>query len=422
MSLIAFGLVVAYNPLYLYYLMSNGALGGMSVHAVTGGVFLTCAIGYKAILLLSGKIIRIRRSSILNIMTLLFLVFCGGVLTGLANANERVVFVLDAFPLLEMFCIYYLIRLTPGMNINLEKIVKWLAGYIFIMCVSDLLSYCYLTYVKQINFAALRANIAGVVVNRLMDFVVPLFGPSLIVLTRNSKSKTIRIFLPILVLLTVGLTFYRTVYAAFFAATGVILIQKKQNILFFSKAIIVSMAIGTIILFATHTPQTDSEFDMTELMAERVKSIFDSGEEDSSIGSRHEQAKLMFAEVPQNPFLGKGFGGAVESGPVKYTSNYFLQVLLLLGIPGAILFIWLFIKVGRVLSSLSKTATEQKEKAFFTGMASVLAGIAAVLYFFPYTMYFPLHYLLGAIAGLADICFLRRNTQFLALKAANENN
>lgn len=421
MALIAFGLGLAYNPWYLYYLMAHGALGGMSIHAVTGGAFLFIVVSYKAILLLSGKGLGIKRSAILSLMTMFFIVFLGGVVTGLVRGNEFVVFGLDAFPLCEMFCLYYFIRLTPEMEINFSRVFKWLAAYMLLMCITDIASYSYLTYIKGISFGALRANIGGTVVNRLMDFIVPVLGPGLIIFTKDSKNKFIRLFLPICVLLTIGLAFYRTVYAAFFVTTAFLLIQNRKNVMLFAKPILIALIIGFIAIFSSQSAQIDYESDMGGLMLERARSIFDSANDDSSISARFEQIPLMLDEVPKDPILGKGFGGTIDSGPIKYTANYFLQVLLLLGIPGGVLFIWLYFKVISVLQWLSRTAADQKEQLFFSMSASVLAGLATILWFFPYTMYFPLHYLLGVIAGIADICCLRRKRQMLLnLKAINE--
>lgn len=416
MGLVALGFVLAYNPWYLYYLMANGAIGGMSTRAEISGAFLILAISYRVLISLTRKSLAINSSSILNLMTMFLFTVLLGVVTGFVNSNAFIYFGLDVFPLLEMFCLYYIIRLAPEMEINYSKFVKLFGFYIIIMCVTDVVTYIYLTYYEGLSFGALRANIGGTVVNRLMDFIVPLVGPGFIAFSRDSKSKLVRILLPVCVLLTVGLTFYRTAYAAFFVATGFLLIQKKKNVFIFAKTAGVAMIIGVAFLAVLQSKQSENyESDMGGLVIERVKSIFDSDEEDSSISSRHVQAGMMLDEVPKNPLLGTGLGGSLDLGPIQYTSNYFLQILLLLGIPGGVLFLWLYTKVIRVLLWLSKTASDRKEKLFFASMASVLAGLAAVLYFFPYTMYFPLLYLFGATAGIADISYLRRRRQLAAI-------
>ena len=416
MRLVFSGFVLIYNPWYVYYLMANGAIGGISIRAKISGVFLCFAIFYKTLSLLAGNVSVGKRSSVLTLMTSFLLVFLISIVIGLVNGNEFLYFGLDAFPLFEMFCLYYLIRLTPDMDLDFEKLAKWISLYIILMCVANIATYIYLSFFQGIGFGALRANINGVVVNRLMDFMVPILGPGFIVMSRVSKNRFIRIFLPACVVLLVGLTFFRTAYVAFFAGFFVILTQKKKNIIILAKTVGVAMALGlSAITVAQQRSGANSDLHMVGLITERVSSIFDSKDDDLAIYSRITDTADKIKELPKALIVGYGMGGELDSGPIQYTANYFLQLLLLLGVPGGVLFIWIYIKIARVLLWLSRTAVDQTEKLLFLAGASSLGGLAAILMFFPYTMYFPLLYLFGILAGIADICYLRRKKQ-LALK------
>lgn len=417
MKLIFTGLILAYNPVYLNYLMSHGALGGMSIRAQISGLFLCFAILYKVVVLLTRKSLVVKPSAVLTLMTSFFVVFIVGVITGLFKDNEFIFWGLDAFPLFEMFCLYYLIRLTPEINIDFDKIVKWLSIYMLVMCISDIATYIYLSFIQGIGFGALRANINGIPVNRLMDFMVPILGPGLIVFSRESKNRFIRMALPACVLLTVGLTFYRTAYLAFFAGFLILIIQKRKNLMILSKTVGLAIIVGFFAIFVVQQKLGDSfKLKIGELVTGRMIAIFNSPKDDGAIYSRVTDTYQKLFEVPNLPIIGHGMGGSLESGPIQYTANYFLQLFLLLGIPGGILFIWLYARVVRGLFRLSRTAVEQKEKLFYLAGASSLTALAAVLCFFPYTMYFPLLYLFGVMAGIADVCSLH-NKNSLSMKA-----
>lgn len=416
MTIIFLGLVLAYNPVYLYYLMSHGALGGMSIRATVGGVFLLFAVMYIVFRFPAKRLFVVKTSPIFSLITIFLGFYLIGVLTGFIRVNFSIFFALDAYPLFEMFCIYYIIRLSPGTKVNPYTIVKWVSGYILIMCLSDLAAYSYLSFVKKIGFGALRANINGIIMNRLMDFMVPILGPGLIALSRYITNRFVRWLLPVCVLVTVALTFYRTVYVAFFVGVLFLIFLKKKNIIPLVKAVTFMLVIGFLAVTIVQQGRGGKEsIGILSLVNQRIRSTFDSRKKDYAINSRFEQTARSLQELPNVSIIGYGMGGYIDDHVIQVMSNYFLQLFLLLGIPAGILFLWLYTKVMMVLLRLARMSSDRKISLFYLATASVLAGLAVVFCFFPYTVYFPLLYLFGAIAAIADVGDLALKSQ-LAIK------
>ena len=87
---------------------------------------------------------------------------------------------------------------------------------------------------------------------------------------------------------------------------------------------------------------------------------------------------------------------------VGLTSNYFLQLILLLGLPAGLLFVWLYVRTFLMSRKYSLETKDKSAVIFFTASASMLLSLAVILCLFPYTCYFPLLYVFSFILGVVD--------------------
>lgn len=409
MPFIVIGLVLAYNPVYSYYLMSHGAIGGMSLRVVVGGAFLIFVSLYCIARILARGDSKIRRSPVLTLMSSILVMSLVGVAVAAIRGNSFQYFALDLFPVLEMLCLYFFIRLAPMNKVDRDAFLRWILIYALLMCVSDVFIYSYLSFVKGIGFGALRANINGIVVNRLMDFMVPILGPGLILLAYIRGGRFFKVSMPLAVLATVGLTFYRTAYLAFFVAAIFLVLQNRKHVILFSKVVLIFLVFGAgVLALAPKVKAGPLELNISQLIRDRVGSILDSRKKDFAINSRYEQTIRIISELHNVAFVGYGFGGFLGMDAIQVTSNYYLQVFLLLGLIGGMFFVWVYLKVFLTLIRLAGEVPDQTDKMLLLVTASSLASLAVILCFFPYTIYFPLLYYFGVVAGIADLCQLRQ--------------
>lgn len=412
MKFIFFGFIIAYNPIYVYYLMSHGALGGITFRTIASGIFLVgiSYFSFLAFLLNRNGKIKVRNTSFLFLVNILLMFYILAIIVGLVRGNDFKYMILDSFPPLEMFVIYYLIKFSPLIEntINFHRMVKWFLIYFFIMAVTDLASYGVLSFVKIVNFGALRALIGGVTVNRLMDFILPLFLPLLLLSYEYLYRRKWVVILLGMSVLVVLLTFYRTVYSAVFAGIFYLVISSRKRIIFMAKTFVLITFVSVVILVGINSFFKDKKMNFPSLFTQRVASILSPDKKiDYSGTSRVAHDKdMVYNALKSFPDIA-GMGGTYESGegeiiPIYTTSNFFLQLILLLGLPAGLLFLWLYFKTYFVSRRLSREAKGGSEKVFFAAIASILVSLAVILCLFPYTSYFPLLYILGWIFGCID--------------------
>ncbi len=412
MMIIFLGFIIAYNPLYIYYLMSHAALGGITFRTIASGIFLVGISSFSFLALLfnrNGKI-KVRNTSFLFLVNILLMFYILAILVGLARGNNFKYMILDSFPLLEMFVIYYLIKFSPLIEntINFHRIIKWFLIYFFIMAVTDLVSYGVLSFVKIVNFGALRALIGDITVNRLMDYVLPLFLPLLLLSYEHLYRRKWVIILLSMGALIVTPTFYRTVYLAVFTGLLYLAMSSCKRFIFMARTFVLIAFVSVVILVGVNSFFKDKIYNLPALFTPRVVSIYSPDKKiDYSGESRIAHNKdMVYTMLKSFPDIA-GIGGTYESRegeviPIYCTSNYFLQLVLLLGLPAGLLFLWVYFKAFFVARRLSREAKDGSVKVFFAASASILVSLAVILCLFPYTSYFPLLYILGWIFGCVD--------------------
>ena len=179
MKYIFLGFIIAYNPIYIYYLMSHKALGGITIRLGMGSIFLFFLIYLFFIIFFMRKSPKISKSPLFVLINVFFIFFILGIIIGFVKGNNLKYLLLDTFPLLEMFIVYYIVKLSQVNEDNFDfgKIIKWFVSYLFLMSITGLASYLILSFFRPVHFGALRALISGTTVNRLMDFIIPLLAP-----------------------------------------------------------------------------------------------------------------------------------------------------------------------------------------------------------------------------------------------------
>ena len=409
MRFVLLGLIVAYNPFYLYFLMSHGALGGMTRRMTASGVFLVMIV-CSSFLALGRRKIRVQRTPFLFPVNVLLMFYVLAVVIGLARGNDFDYVLLDSFPPLEMFVIYYFVRFSPLMKdrFDFSKVIKWLLIYFFIMALADLVCYGLLTFVKGVGFGVLRAYVGGITVNRLMDFVLPLFLPFVVLSYKEVYRRRWVMILLLLSMLTVVLTFYRTIYLAVLAGLLYLAISKAGHFFFVGRLVISFVVVSLAIAIAWDPFLEQKGIDVRSLVRQRVVSIYmpDLDTDISATARITDTKEMMFSALRSFPGLA-GVGGTYESGsgervPIYVTCNYFLQLTLLFGIPAGLLFVWLYFRAFLTCRRLSREVKDISERVFFAASASLLVSLAIILCLFPYNGYFPLLYVLGSILGIAD--------------------
>ncbi|MDD5687516.1 MAG: O-antigen ligase family protein [Elusimicrobia bacterium] len=414
MKYIFFGFFVAYNPIYIYYLMSHGALGGMTIRLAASSIFLLLIIFISFVVLTlkqNGKL-KFKKSTLLSLMNVLFVFFIIALIVGFIKGNGLKYLLLDTFPILEMFIIYYTIRLSPIIedNYDFEKIFKWFGKYLFLMSVTGIVSYIILSFVKVTSFGALRAYVAGVTVNRMMDFIIPMFLPIILLMYKYKKRNLWFIALTIACAIITMLTFYRTIYLA--VLLGVLYLSSRNlgNIFRILKVLII---ISIITLFVLMVLQKNNYLrfankNILGLVKSRIISIYNPEKGiDTSASDRLNSNKEMLLNIFSNFPSIAGLGGYYinvdnQKTPYHFTSNYFLQVIALLGIPAGVFFIGIYLKTFFLSQKLAKNAQDLPSKMFFNGCTSILVVLFIILNIFPYVNYFPLLYLFSCICGIVD--------------------
>lgn len=412
MKFILLGFIVSYNPFYLYYLMSHSALGGMSRRIIVSSVFLiTMSYFSLLVLFLNGhQKIKIQKSSILFSVNILLMFYIASIIVGVVKGNDVKYMIIDSFPLWEMFMIYYLIKFSPLMKdrFDFAKTIKWFLIYFFLISLTNLVSYGALSFVNDVGFGALRANVGGITVNRLMDFVLPIFLPLLVLSYKDLYRRKIVILLLGMSVLVVALTFYRTIYLAVLAGGVCLVISNRKRFFFIARMSILLVVVSSVSLIGWNLVSEHKDRNLVSLVGQSMVSIYSPDKAiDTSARSRIEHSKEIILSILTIFPAMAGMGGTYWSNsgktiPIYTTSNYFLQIILLLGLPGGLLFLWLYFKAFVISKKLSRQVGNISEKVFFSASACILVSLGVVLCLFPYTCYFPLLYIFGFILGTVD--------------------
>lgn len=414
MKFIFFGFIIAYNPIYIYYLMSHGALGGITLRLAMGSVFLFSIIYLSFIVLFVKKNMKIKisKTPLFVLINILFIFFILGVTVGFVKGNNLKYLLLDVFPMLEMFIVYYVIKLSPIIQDNFDfgKLIKWFMLYLFLMSITGFISYVVLSFIKPVFFGALRAYISGITVNRMMDFIIPLFLPAILFFYKYIKKKYWAIILTITSAIVVLLTFYRTIYVAvFIGILYLLLINRSKIFRIFGTFIKISILILLVLILLQKSNYFRyANANLYYLIKSRIVSIYAPDKKiDISAAARISHNKEMLYNIFNNfPYIA-GMGGEYQSSegakiPYNFTSNYFLQVISLLGMPAGLLFILIYLRTFFLSHEFAKNAQDLTSRIFFNACASILVTLFVILNIFPYMNYFPLLYLFGWICGIMD--------------------
>lgn len=408
MKLLFFGFVMAYNPWYINYLMDNGALGGMSIRVWSGGLVLSVFAGYILLRLLSRAKFN-KSTPIFGGMLLFSAVAFTFIVKGLISNEDRVMVIADAFPLVEFILVFFAVRLMPSRHsVDIgESQMRWLLLYLGVMGLTDIASYTYLTFVKGVSFGALRADVGGVIVNRLMDFVVPIFAPIAYFYRGKAVSGKIRVVINSILLTVVLLTFFRTVYVAVISTFLYISVRHSRRALrlvLMGTVVFVTVFAGIYFLEDRFDVKYQGQ-GVASLALARVSTIFLDIDTDLAITSRFDHNKQMMHEIPSVILLGKGAGALFDDDvPVQFASNYFLQLIFILGVPGALLFFGIYWRVFWTSARLCKIGNDQSSVDYMS-ISGIVLCLAVILSFFPYTVYFPLMYILGVVFAMFDKSF-----------------
>lgn len=410
MGLIFLGLIVAYNPWYLHYLMANSAIGGMSIRTWTGAAFLFVLILARLFAFLRSP--QRFSQAPLSLMMRIFVVFSMFyIVKGLIYNTDRVMVIADSFPLVEFFVLYYAVRSIPAFKTQAEpeRMIRWAALYFLIMGITDVLSYFYLTFVQGLSFGALRADIGGTVVNRLMDFIIPIFAPIFLFYRGAAIKRKWLLLLNAVLLMVVMLTFFRTIYVTFLVTVGYLIFKESKKALttlVFSGMVLFALFAGVYLVEDKLDLKYGGE-NISTLTVGRLTTIFSEYNSDFAITSRLSDNQRMLDEIPEVVLLGRGTGAMLdEETPVQFTSNYFLQLVIILGLPGGLLFIAICLRAFWVAFRMAGASNATEKRMFYLTCSSLILSLAVIFNFFPYTVYFPLLYILGAVFGLVDRSFI----------------
>ncbi|OFZ53980.1 MAG: hypothetical protein A2428_16400 [Bdellovibrionales bacterium RIFOXYC1_FULL_54_43] len=403
MSSLLVALLISYNPFVEWYLMGHGALGGSRLRGALGLLaltFLLCRALVVSIkrreatssLVLTPSALKIPGPEILFWVALVY-AFGVGVLTNHFTAYT----VLDLFPLLELAVVTFVSRLFFS-HASAREISRFLYRLMLVfgvMAAFDIGIYYALTFHFHRTFGALQAYVDGVTVNRLMDFLAPI-GTVLGLVFSVHQLKLRNKFTPAVVaalcMIVTMLSYYRSVYMAV-AVVALLLLWYLRSV-FYRNAFEIALLLAVI---ASVSAFALSRSNVADQIQRRFSSIFE--KEDPNISNavtgRLAQYPNAFHFVAEHP-LGMG-AGAVMNGdtPVFVTSNYFLQLLMLLGIPlGGLMVITLLRGLTRdVFRSVFRRYREHRQTRL--ALIGVCGVLVIELMIFPYVMYFPMMFLIA---------------------------
>ena len=394
-------LFITYNPILIYLLMSQGGIGVMTIRVI----FLITTLLFFLYVFVSLVILRrkyevkLPNISFNFLLITIFLIFyIISILIGLVNNHYLNFILLDIFFFGELFLGYYMIKFVKLSNQMIHNNTKILGIYLFFMCIISLLIYYYLTFIESgTDFGAFKVYIDGIVFNRLVDFIIPIFAAPIIFYSYFCKNKLVHTIFILLVLLLCALTFYRTVYLAVFMGIVVFLIQNFS----LKKVFYISVLCFVCIIFLT---LYDSE--LIYSIIKRILTIFEQENSTSMSRSIRIEQLIMFKHSFDFFPFGYGVGGYIGDYVIS-TGNNIISLFLIFGAIAGSIFIYLILKILFDSFVMSKIETNQKTVYILTSCSSIIVSCMVILILFPYK-YFPIYLLIGIMIGIIDEFSLKK--------------
>lgn len=316
---------------------------------------------------------------------------------GLVSNPWSPYYLLDLYPLIE-FALIVMVTQTFTVDACEQDISNFLFRLLIllgVMAAFDLIIYFILTNHYHVSFGVLRAYVNGATVNRLMDFLVPI-GSVLGITFALRRTKHRRTWIPfvtsVLCFAVTALSYYRSVYVA----VALILFL----VIFYLRAQIFRNAFQIMLLGLVFTAASLPALEHSKLktsVEQRFSSIFES--EDShlsnAVSGRLAQYPMILTFILDHP-LGHGAGAFIQDEtPVFVTSNYFLQLIMQLGLPlGGIFVLLILCTFGRdLLRALMRKYAQHRLTR--VALVSITGVLIVELSLFPYVVYFPMMLILG---------------------------
>jgi len=408
--LILLNIFITYNPPYLYYLLKNGLLNGITIYISLSSVAIVISLLY--ILATANSILKFNKYAILSPISLFTFFVMIGICFSFAYGNDLNKVIIDLFPIVQFILGYVLISFSKLSisDIYQYKISKRAYHFIFITVFSALFTYIYFILIGH-NFGVLRAHISGVTIGRLPDFIFPIFVVGFLFYKR--ENKLFIVILKLIAIVYLALSMYRTIYVAIFISIIYMAIIEREKIFKRTKPLIFIILIGIVSnIMISEFSNENSAFDLyAGKLFERVGTIFEVKDrpEETSRSGRLNQL-YYFESVIHNP-LGFGFGGIIYEPDDKYELNaipfytmafYPLQIMLSIGLTGGLIFMYLLLKT---LKQLHRLRRHCKDKVTYMGLGYISSGMIVIIIFlllFPYVVYFPITFILGLMIGLTN--------------------
>jgi len=409
--LVLLNIIISYNPLYLYYLLNNGLLGGISLYISLSTISAGIALLYFLTLLrLENKF---KLKTLISPVTFYTLFVFVGLILSILLGNDKNNILIDFFPAFQFLLGYALVVASDLKLSDIQKHRKLnrnIYFYINLVILTMILSYLYLTVVGH-NFGVLKAHVSGITVGRLPDFIFPIFVVGILLYIK--ESNILVILLKAASLIYISMSMYRTVYLAVFLSILYMILIEKENVFKRTKILLtlifITICVNLVIISSSDDLSKYSVY--AEKTVERIGSIFEVEDrpEETSRTARFKQL-YYFQNVIANPF-GYGFGGVIyenedrhEINPIPfYTMAFYpLQLMLSIGLIGGVLFIYLMFLTLYRIHILRKRCSS---KYNYMGLGFIASGMIVIIIFlllFPYVVYFPITLILGLMIGLIN--------------------
>ena len=418
MSLVFIGLIILHNPAYVYYLMSQGGLGGITISFFLRILYFGSIFFYSLFQIKNNKGILFPRNGYLLIGFFIIAILINSIL-GIMRFNSLEYFLMDFLPIFE-FILFYFIGSLSTKNYkfySIKKIVNYLLIYVGIVAAMNIILYIYASKSMLSNFGALKALVGGVTVNRLMDFIIPLFFPLTLIVSYKGLKKYFHYLLITILSILIILTFFRTVYLAVIVGTFVILfsIGLIQSKIITKLVKIIFIAFPFMIFFNSifsNLFNLGLEINFGDIFYQRISSIFEFSDTSTTFSkySRLDQYNDLDKIFSFFPF-GHGMGAFIGSDPVSVMSNYFVSLFILIGFPGGLIFLLLITRAFKKYYIINNQSKNREGLMIFSSAAlSILSMIMVIFIFFPYVKYFPIMMILGYLVGFSEI--INERTRF----------
>lgn len=370
--------ILQVNPLSIWVMCESSGLGYGTIRStlyLTGVVILATA-------LLSTSEFRLGlHIKYIYYWLPIFLVFAFRVALELTLDDYDGFDFIGAFPLAE-FMISLLLFLSFDVYTWLnEKINKIIIGAALFL-LADIALWIY-AEAAGISFGVFRANMSGVVLNRMSDLFYVGVGAYLLI------SRRANYFMKAIATVAIILSLYRSAYVASIGVLFYALYAYRGSYSLYSlitKSVVIT--IGMALLIQLFSTILDLEFDIFQAILERIQSVFlpDTAFADEvGKSSRLEQIEPLITTITENIIAGVGFGYNLLGEPIYNYFNYFLIILSIYGIGIAAAFAK---PIYALLSSLAIPRGGALEGRLLVN--SMIVYYFILLNIFPYVIYFPI--------------------------------